>query len=489
MVEYAGLVALTGLFAAYFSVSSLLIHRSYHSNGWDLGIFDQVIWNTAHGRVFQYSFRDISYAGDHWQPVLIAFAPLNWLAPGPDPLLIAQAIALAGAAVPLYLAVRRMAGGVAAWLLSAAFLFSLGVHRAVAFDFHPESFAPALAFTALWSVATGRRVLFIVMASSVLLLKEDAVLVSFALAWLAAFSFGRRREAAIVVIVATVYGAIVTLVLMPYFGGSDLNPLRERYGYLGDSIPEIGWSAITRPGLVVEHLASGEKLGAALLVLLASALLPFSVPRLLPPLLLAIAVPVLSLLGSQNTLQMHYLLIPSVISFAIGAIALRDRNWERLVRRCKLGIRLERLLSAAPLAALAVVPLAVFAFASPLPPSLVFDRDQFEVDAHARLADAFVAAIPARAKVSAQSPFVPHLAERRHIYQFPRVLDAEYVLVDLYGPRPKEDLDAGFDACLNALPRLGFDRIREDSGIALWHKVREPELVPEVPSSCSGQPY
>jgi uncharacterized membrane protein len=37
--------------------------------------------------------------------------------------------------------------------------------------------------------------------------------------------------------------------------------------------------------------------------------------------------------------------------------------------------------------------------------------------------------IPENAKVSAQSPFVPHLAFRDYIYQFPAINDAEYIVL------------------------------------------------------------
>ena len=78
-------------------------------------------------------------------------------------------------------------------------------------------------------------------------------------------------------------------------------------------------------------------------------------------------------------------------------------------------------------------------------------------------------------------------AEREDIYQFPRVLDARWVLVDDNGPIPSDDLDAGFYVCLAALPELGFDQVRAQDGITLWEKRRESESVPEVPESCSGQ--
>lgn len=43
--------------------------------------------------------------------------------------------------------------------------------------------------------------------------------------------------------------------------------------------------------------------------------------------------------------------------------------------------------------------------------------------------------IPKEAKVSAQSPFVPHLSLRNHIYQFPLIKDARY-LVFSYKEKP-----------------------------------------------------
>src|SRR2546428_6248252 len=166
--------AATVVAAIYFSVCGLLIHASFHSYGWDLGLFDQVLWNTSHGRDFQYSFRDISYLGDHYQPVLWLLSPLPRLHLGPAPLLVAQGAAFGLAALPLYAATRRMAGETAAALLAGAYLLSIFIARAVAYDFHPEAFAPFLAFTALWGMASGRPAVLVLAALALLSLKEDA---------------------------------------------------------------------------------------------------------------------------------------------------------------------------------------------------------------------------------------------------------------------------------------------------------------------------
>ena len=89
---------LVSLVAGYWATCSLLIHRSFHSNGWDLGLIDQVLWNSAHGRLFEDSFRAISYAGDHWQPFLLVLVPLKWLHSGPEGLMVTQVVVLAAAA-------------------------------------------------------------------------------------------------------------------------------------------------------------------------------------------------------------------------------------------------------------------------------------------------------------------------------------------------------------------------------------------------------
>ena len=86
---------------AYYAICGLLIHYSFHSYGWDLGIFDQVLWSIGHGHGFHYSFRDMWYLGDHFQPMLVFLAPLVWLRLGPGPILAVQGLAFGAAVIPL----------------------------------------------------------------------------------------------------------------------------------------------------------------------------------------------------------------------------------------------------------------------------------------------------------------------------------------------------------------------------------------------------
>ena len=336
---------------------------------------------------------------------------------------------------------------------------------------------PLLAFTGLWALATDRPGHFVASSLAILLVKEDGVLITMGCAWIAAIAFGRRRSAIFLAGAAVAYGAIVNAWLVPHYRGDDLNPLAERFGYLGGSVTEIASSVFTRPELLADQLAHAGTAAAVLWLFLGVAFLPLLEPRLLPSLLLVTLPPLLSQDESQPSLELHYLLVPATMAVVVSTIAIRSLRARRNAGREQT--------AAAVLLSLA--SLSLFMWRAPIPPSLRADWDRFQVDRHARASDSIVAMIPPGDAVSAQSSFVAHLSERRQIYEFPRVLDARFVILDAYGPIPLDDLADGYWSCLEALPRLGFDVIRQDDGISVWEKRRPAESAPSVPVHCSGQ--
>src|SRR5467141_3528827 len=103
-----------GLAAAYFllySTLSVLRHASYHSFGFDLGLFDQVFWNTTQGRPFESTMSQAlpvphSLLGDHFSPIFLLLMPFYFAFPHPETLLVLQTLALALGAWPVYLLAR-----------------------------------------------------------------------------------------------------------------------------------------------------------------------------------------------------------------------------------------------------------------------------------------------------------------------------------------------------------------------------------------------
>ena len=129
-------------------------YEAHHTSVFDLGVYDQVIWNTAHGRLLTYSAEPefgSNFLATHLQPILILLAPLYWFWDDVRVLFVAQTLALALGAIPVFaLTLRRTHSHFAAMVLSASYLLLPALEAANLFDFHPETFAPALCLTIFW---------------------------------------------------------------------------------------------------------------------------------------------------------------------------------------------------------------------------------------------------------------------------------------------------------------------------------------------------
>src|SRR3989337_563554 len=74
------------IYAATFSVLSILQHQALHTHAFDLGVYDQLVWNTAQGRWLELSLAEepmphavMSYLGFHFSPTLVVLVPFYWL--------------------------------------------------------------------------------------------------------------------------------------------------------------------------------------------------------------------------------------------------------------------------------------------------------------------------------------------------------------------------------------------------------------------------
>ena len=450
----------------YYAVCGLLIHYSFHSYGWDLGIFDQVLWSIGHGYGFHYSFRDMWYLGDHFQPVLVLLVPLIWLRLGPGPLLVVQGLSFGAAVIPLFAATRRLGGSTAAWALSAAYLLSLAVARADSYDFHPECFVPVLAFTALWGLAAGRPAVFAAATLALLPVKEDMVFLVLGLCWVSWLGFGQRRPAQWIALGSVAYLAVISLAVMPLFNHGNSNPLIERYPYLGHTPGSIFLHAIIRPDLIADHLWGADTPRTLLYLFAGAGFLPLFRPKLLPPLLLLLLPPLLAVNTQQQLLELHYGVVPYTYAFIVAALALESGYLRSLLARARIALPSARLALPGVAVFLAV---ALFAWKSPLPPSFAANSDQFTIDHHSDVARSFVDMVPGDAIVSAQANFVPHLSERYDIFEFPRISKATYLLVDDKRGVPGYDQPA-YASCRALIPSFGFHLVRQEDGIQLWQR-------------------
>lgn len=446
--------AASTLAALLFARFALDRHADYYSAAYDFGFFDQIVWNTAHGRWFETSFVDYNFLGQHVEPVLLLFAAAYRLGAGPEFLLVTQAAFAAAAAVPLFHATRAFTGsGLIAMLLAAAYLLNPSLHNALDFDFHPELLAFFFAFLALQYVALDRPRGAAAAVLPVLMLKEDMALIVLAfgaLMWVR----GRRRPGQALAGIAVAWGLATILVLQPLIrgGGSDLS---KRFSYLVEDASPLTLVplALWRGGA---HLATETAPAFASMVVSTGGL-----ALLHPAALLAVPSAAMNGLadhGPQARLDLQYAAAPLALLFVSSALS---TGW--LARRRRGAFD-----AATVMTSIAVLSAAAsFLLLSPYSPAV---QRFAPSEAHRSAIDAALRLVPADASVSAQNTLLPHLSHRRDVYEFPHLkLHNDVVVLDMRLPITAEARPA-LSTRVGELPSLGFRQVFSRDGVAVWKR-------------------
>lgn len=158
-------------------------HWSISSYHFDLGNMHQAVYNTSQGRFLEVTdpnrFHQSNRLAYHFDPILAAMAPLYWVYPGAEVLIIVQALALVLAAVPIYLiavlVLKKRIYGLAFALL---YLMYYPMHFTALADFHAVTVSTLFL---LWMFYFGEIRKFTLSALFIVLIwttKENAALVT-----------------------------------------------------------------------------------------------------------------------------------------------------------------------------------------------------------------------------------------------------------------------------------------------------------------------
>ena len=260
---------------ASFAIAALLFavalyrHRAFQSHGFDLGIFTNTIWNLVHGNGYVSSVKGgINLFADHQSPLFWLLAPLFWLAPRPETLLLAQAAGLAAGGPALYYLGRALFGPThwAPAALPWLYWSYLPLRNANAFDFHPEVFMLPLFLWAFAGFLSGKRWaqgLGVLALLGALAAKESAavVAVGVGIAWtLLGLTNARRNPwpgAALVVIGIALFA--FNLKVVPQLFGGDYAYMGH-YERFGGGLLNVLLAPVTQPVLFFSQLADYERL-------------------------------------------------------------------------------------------------------------------------------------------------------------------------------------------------------------------------------------
>ena len=480
LARYEGRLALGAALLAtiLFGALALLRHWTFHSTASDLAVFDQVMWNTVHGRFMESTIslarcEPHSFFGDHFSPALLLLVPPYALFPHPETLIVAQTISLALGAWPIYLLARRSLPTSAqrlVWL--AAYLLSAPLSFIALYDFHEITLAVAPLGFAMYFLATRRTVPMVLCLVLALLAKEEVALIGVGFGVALAFQ-GRWRSSA-VVIAGSIVAFVVTLqVIIPAFAAGAPYQYLGRYASLGRDEGEIARTLLLDPLRVLSVLVKGE-IGSKIVFVLSLfgpglglalrskwALIPS-----LPPL----GYLMLSDYGGEHTLHNQYgaPLIPLALGASILGVAALGERWRR---RVTVGVLASSLFFAFSFGGLPFSLDFANAFLRGEPSRAPSGEPILARESRYEPFLAAVRAIPPEAAVSSRDFFTTQLPQRRFNYNLVGldVCDAQYVILDYAAPSVNRDL-AKHLAEVAAVEQLGFDEIASGQGLSLLRR-------------------
>ncbi len=401
------LFGMIAVWSAVFIALGVRRHTQYATFGFDLGIYDQGIWLLSRFRDPFVTVRGLDLFGHHTNFILILLVPFYWLGAGPIFLLVVQVAAQGLGAVAVYLLARDRLE--ARWP-AVAVASTLLLHPTYQFHvwewFHPDVIAiPAVLF-AYWAARSKRWRWFIVAAVVAALCKEDVALALVMIGVLVAVR-GERRIGAIVAAVSAAWFLVCTRMLLPYFNG--IGPFYDSFfGEFGRSPTEVAGHVLSHPGDFVEVATEPDRMDYYRKLLAPMAFLPLlAIPTLFIGLPM-VGVNILSTLPYLRDFKYHWsaLVLAGVVLATVEAIAWMARN--PTVRAFVIGL------------------VVATSFAStvawgPSPLSTQYRSGWWPLASDSRLAvkQAAVAMVPDDAATSAIYLFVPQMAHRVKIYEFP----------------------------------------------------------------------
>jgi uncharacterized membrane protein len=409
-------------YAAGFAALSVLRHEAFFTGRFDLGNMVQAVWSTAHGDPLEMTNlhgEQISRLAAHVDPILVLFAPLWWIWPSPNLLLVVQALAVGLGAVPVFLLARKHLGSASAGLgFAIAYLLYPATGWLTLNEFHPVALATPLLLFAFWYLDQDRLLPFALFAIAASLCKEEIALVAAGFGiW---YAIARRRWIAggAIAAVGAAWSAIAIAVLIPHYNAGAESAFYGRYSEVGGSAGGILKTVFTDPLRILEAAFSSRDLRFLLELLAPLAALSLLAPLVLIAALPELAINLLSATTTQTSIRFHYtagLIPPLVIAAVLGA--------KRLPRRF------------VPITVVVATVIASYLLGPipgwrHVPGGQEFQATAGQVSRHDRVAERALELIPDDAVVSATNTLGAHLSARQRILSFPFLHDATWVAAD-----------------------------------------------------------
>jgi len=425
------------LYITVFSALSVARHEAFETLAFDLGNYDQAIWNTIHGRLLRFTNVEglSSRLAQHVEPILLPVSLFYLLYDSPKTLLVLQTVVVALGAWPVYLLAREKLrsefGGI---VFALAYLLFPALEAANLFDFHAVTLAPTFLLCTFYFLEKRIHLWSFVFAILAMSCKEDIPLL---VAMMGAYVFLLRRErkaGAVMGSVALVWFYIAFYIIIPHANPGGKSQDLVYYEHWVDNPVEMA-SAVVKTSFW-SVILTRDNLAYLFKLFLPLAFLPlFS----LPIFLIALPSLVISLLNTAQLtgrLEMFHYAAPMVPFATLSASGGAGFLIQRFGKRVPKGPgSLSHLLSVLIL----VCSLGYHRYRGFSPLSVHFRRPV--ATEHHHLAQELIDRIPPTSSVSAQPNLNPQVSHREKLYIFPNINDAEHIFLDVDSLGNKDDVN------------------------------------------------
>jgi uncharacterized membrane protein len=433
------IVIVAFIFLFLYSSISLVNHFLFKTYALDLGLYTNAVYDYAH---LNFNYSQVMQAqpenilSDHFDLFLMMISPLVYFF-GTYTLLVVQIVFILLGGLGVYQFANHISQNKKNALIATISFYSFfGIYSALSFDYHSNVIAAMLLpwyilyfFKENWIKSS--IVFFVILAT-----KEN---MSF---WMLFISIGLcfhfwsnkdlKTKALIYAVIAATWFVLVIKIVMPAFSNEGTY-VHQDYHILGNTFSEVFTTMLSHPIntlklLFINHTENFKynwvKAELHIFILLSGGFFLLKKPQfifmLLPIYFQKLFHDNVSMwgIGGQYSIEFAPILI-------IGSIVtIESFNNEKSK---KILFLLLMILSIA-------VTLRSFdntVFFTEKSKQRIYQKDHWTRDFDLNTAYDLLNLIPENASVSAQSPFVPHLCLRMHIYQFPIINDADYVFISL----------------------------------------------------------
>ncbi|MEM7032957.1 MAG: DUF2079 domain-containing protein [Chloroflexota bacterium] len=454
------------LYIVTFGTLASQRHYTHETSTFDLGNYDQAIWNVSQGNgPILTTTPDLAAnrMGFHVEPILFLIGPLYWFWANPLLLLWLQTLSLGLAAWPIYLlAKRRLGSGWWAIVIVVMYLSMPALQSVTLFDFHAVALSP---FFMLWAiyfldqalVSQGRSAgfwlskqafknrdlsevtrpthqfyifsaIFFVLAMAT---KEDVPLHVLMVGLYTLLGLRQWRVGLVLIAVSLGWAMIAFGVVIPaYRLGGGQSPYVKFFPSLGATPLEIALSPILKPFQVMALVFTSRNLAVLRMLTV-----PFAGLNLLglPIFILAAPTLAISFLSKNPLLQeletWHYAApaLPFVTLAAIDGLAHLNRLTTNTTK--------SKDANTVFLILILIVPLGYHYFRGYSPLSKPFHWPQ--ATEHHRLGDDIAHSLPPNAKLQIQAELGPHFTQRDQVtvWTGPLAPEADYLILDVSHPK------------------------------------------------------